>query len=47
MRHRDVAAGHLPVRALAAELAHVWEATFDDVAAITTANAVRIFGLPD
>ena len=34
---------YLPL--VAAELARVWETTFDDVAAITTANAKRIFGL--
>jgi len=34
---------YLPL--VAAELARVWETTFDDVAASTTANAVRILGL--
>lgn len=34
---------YLPL--VAAELARAWEMTFDDVARVTTANAVRIFGL--
>ena len=31
---------------LAAKVAEVWGATVDDVAALTTANVKRLFGLP-